>query len=79
MDADGEAWIQFILSIAAGGYAYTSIGHMIAAFLPSQASAMVFSGAVFSASNIFAGLYIPRPNIPDGWIWCVALCCVTCC
>lgn len=71
MRADGETWIQYTLAIAAGAYAFNSIGHTIAAFVPNQASAMVFAGAVFSASNIFSGLYIPRPHIPAGWIWYV--------
>lgn len=71
MKADGATWIQFQLALAAGALAFNCMGHFLAAVVPTAEAAMLIVGGVFTLTNIFCGLYIPRPSIPNGWIWYV--------
>ena len=64
MDANFEAWVQYQLSLAAGAYAYNSMGHLLAAALPTAETAMLFVGGVFTLTNIFCGLYIVSVSRP---------------
>ncbi|CAL5426860.1 unnamed protein product [Camellia sinensis] len=48
---------------------FTCYGMMAVGLTPSQHLAAVISSAFYSLWNLLSGFLIPKPNIPDWWVW----------
>ncbi|XP_057798300.1 pleiotropic drug resistance protein 3-like isoform X2 [Salvia miltiorrhiza] len=48
---------------------YTYLGMLVIAITPSFPVAATLQSAFYTTFNLFAGFFIPRPQIPKWWIW----------
>ncbi|XP_047941583.1 pleiotropic drug resistance protein 3-like isoform X2 [Salvia hispanica] len=48
---------------------YTYLGMLLIAITPSFPVAATLQSAFYTTFNLFAGFFIPRPQIPKWWIW----------
>ncbi|TMX00544.1 hypothetical protein EJD97_000623 [Solanum chilense] len=48
---------------------FTFTGMMVISVAPTQHLAAIISSALFSLWNIMSGFLVPKPSIPEWWIW----------
>ncbi|XP_069149871.1 ABC transporter G family member 31 [Solanum lycopersicum] len=48
---------------------FTFTGMMVISVAPTQHLAAIISSALFSLWNIMSGFIVPKPSIPEWWIW----------
>ncbi|XP_009353552.2 ABC transporter G family member 35 [Pyrus x bretschneideri] len=53
---------------------FTYYGMMTVSITPNHQVAAIFAAAFYSVFNLFSGFFIPRPKIPNWWIWYYWIC-----
>ncbi|CAL9131904.1 unnamed protein product [Musa acuminata var. zebrina] len=65
-------WFYFI-SLFSFLY-FTYYGMMTVSLSPNHQVAAIFASTFYSVFNLFSGFFIPRPRIPEWWVWYYWIC-----
>ncbi|KAI3732010.1 hypothetical protein L1987_63206 [Smallanthus sonchifolius] len=53
---------------------FTYNGLMAVSLTPNDQLASILTSAFYSLFNLFSGFFVPRPKIPNWWVWCYWIC-----
>ena len=69
MNNDFEHFVEFVVSV----FCIFAVGNAISVFVSGVVNDPLMGNtagtAWFAFQFLFCGFFIPRANIPDGWIW----------
>jgi ABC-type multidrug transport system ATPase subunit len=69
LDPSARVFFRHYITLYLLNLAYISVACLLAAVTPNLSVAGVFQGIYLGLFNIFAGVAIPLPQVPRGWVW----------
>jgi ABC-type multidrug transport system ATPase subunit len=67
--SEPEAFFKFLFAVYVVTIGFVTLASAVAASSPNIPAATVIQGLFFSISFIFAGINIPFPQVPRGYVW----------
>jgi ABC-type multidrug transport system ATPase subunit/ABC-type multidrug transport system permease subunit len=69
LDDSPELFWKYYITGFLTCFVYVTVSGLLSATMPSMAVAGVFEGASFGLFLVFAGIIVPYPSVPRGWVW----------
>lgn len=69
LEADAEIFFRFYFAFFLTSVVFVYFGQLFASLMPDANVAQIAESAFISTFFLFAGVFIPEPNIPSGWKW----------